>query len=107
MVEMIPAIYEDGIFKPLHKVNLPDHKHVHITLMQDEEVILLNAKKKELSATQTTSASRITKISGLITFTSIATRYPFAPASHQTVARLAHLRILRFIMSFPFRAKYA
>ena len=49
MAEPIPAIYEDGMFKPLQKVDIPDHKHVHIILMPHEEENLLNAQKKELS----------------------------------------------------------
>jgi predicted DNA-binding antitoxin AbrB/MazE fold protein len=49
MTEMISAIYEDGMFKPLQKVNIPDHKHVHLILMPDEEVTLLKAQKKEMS----------------------------------------------------------
>lgn len=49
MAETIPAIYEDGMFKPLQKVNIPDHKHVHIMLIPDEEATLLNAQKKEVS----------------------------------------------------------
>jgi predicted DNA-binding antitoxin AbrB/MazE fold protein len=49
MAETIPAIYEDGMFKPLQKVDIPNHKHVHIILIPDEEENLLNAQKKELS----------------------------------------------------------
>ena len=49
MAETIPAIYEDGMFKPLQKVNIPDHKHVHLMLIPDDEAILINAQKKELS----------------------------------------------------------
>ena len=49
MVETIPAIYEDGMFKPLQKVDIPDHKHVHIILIPDEEATLISAQKKELS----------------------------------------------------------
>ncbi|MCZ7380045.1 MAG: antitoxin family protein [Candidatus Methanoperedens sp.] len=49
MSEAIPAIYEDGMFKPLQKVDLPEHKHVHLILMPEEEAALLNSQKKELS----------------------------------------------------------
>ena len=49
MAETIPAIYEDGMFKPLQKVNIPDHKHVHLMLIPDDEAILINTQKKELS----------------------------------------------------------
>jgi predicted DNA-binding antitoxin AbrB/MazE fold protein len=49
MSKAIPAIYEDGKFKPLLKVDFPEHKHVHLILMPEEEVALLNSQKKELS----------------------------------------------------------
>lgn len=49
MAETIPAIYEDGMFKPLQKVNIPDHKHVHLILIPDEEETIINDQKKELS----------------------------------------------------------
>lgn len=49
MSEAIPAVYEDGMFKPLQKVNLPDHKHVHLILLPEEEAALLYSQKKELS----------------------------------------------------------
>jgi len=31
------------------KVDIPDHKHVHLILIPDEEATLINAQKKELS----------------------------------------------------------
>ncbi|HUW68450.1 MAG TPA: hypothetical protein VMW20_10505 [Candidatus Nanoarchaeia archaeon] len=40
------------------------------------------------SVTQITSASKISDISGLITFTSVVAWYPIPPASHQSVTRL-------------------
>ena len=49
MSEAIPAVYEDGKFKPLQKVDLPEHKHVHLILVPEEEVALLKSQKKELS----------------------------------------------------------
>ena len=49
MSEAIPAVYEDGKFKPLQKVNLPEHKHVHLILIPEEEATLLNSQKRELS----------------------------------------------------------
>lgn len=49
MTESIPAVYEDGIFKPLQKINLPEHKHVHIMVMPEEEVEILQSQKKALS----------------------------------------------------------
>jgi len=49
MSEAIPAVYEDGMFKPLQKVDLPEHKHVHLILVPEEEAALLKFQKKELS----------------------------------------------------------
>lgn len=49
MSEAIPAVYEDGMFKPLQKVNLPEHKHVHLVLIPEEEAALLKSQKRELS----------------------------------------------------------
>lgn len=49
MSEAIPAVYEDGMFKPLQKVDLPEHKHVHLILIPEEEAALLKFQKKELS----------------------------------------------------------
>lgn len=49
MSEAIPAVYEDGMFKPLQKVDLPEHKHVHLVLIPEEEAALLKSQKKELS----------------------------------------------------------
>jgi predicted DNA-binding antitoxin AbrB/MazE fold protein len=49
MSEAIPAVYEDGKFKPLQKVNLPEHKHVHLVLIPEEEAALLKSQKRELS----------------------------------------------------------
>ncbi len=44
MSEAIPAVYE-----PLQKVDLPEHKHVHLILIPEEEAVLLKSQKKELS----------------------------------------------------------
>ncbi len=49
MADAIPAIYEDGKFKPLQKVNIPEHKHVHLILIPDEEIDILKSQKKEIS----------------------------------------------------------
>ncbi|MCZ7398587.1 MAG: antitoxin family protein [Candidatus Methanoperedens sp.] len=49
MSEAIPAIYEDGKFKPLQRVNLPEHKHVHLILIPEEEAALLKSQNRELS----------------------------------------------------------
>ena len=48
MTEAIPAVYEDGIFKPLQKVDLPEHKHVHLMVMPEDEAELLKSQKKAL-----------------------------------------------------------
>jgi len=38
MTETIVAVYEDGIFKPLQKITLPEHKHVHLVVMPEEGI---------------------------------------------------------------------
>jgi len=50
MTEAIVAVYEDGIFKPLQKIVLPEHKHVHLVVMPEEDGELLKLQKKELSS---------------------------------------------------------
>jgi predicted DNA-binding antitoxin AbrB/MazE fold protein len=50
MIKAIVAVYEDGIFKPLQKIDLPEHKHVHLVVIPEEDVRLLELQKKELSS---------------------------------------------------------
>lgn len=33
MTTSIPAIYEDGVFKPMEGVNLPNHKKIEIVIL--------------------------------------------------------------------------
>ena len=49
MTKTIVAVYEDGIFKPLQTINLPEHKHVHLVIIPEEDAKLLELQKKELS----------------------------------------------------------
>ncbi|HIH44005.1 MAG TPA: antitoxin family protein [Candidatus Methanoperedenaceae archaeon] len=49
MSEAIPAIYENGKFKPLQKVDLPEHKHVHLMLLPEDDAELLGAQKRALT----------------------------------------------------------
>ncbi len=37
MPKTIEAIYENGVFKPLEKVNIPEHKKLRITLTNKAE----------------------------------------------------------------------
>lgn len=64
MTESIPAVYEDGIFKPLQKVNLPEHKHVHLMVMPEDEAELLEAQQKALSKIIGTGSSGLTDVAG-------------------------------------------
>ena len=50
MTETIVAVYEDGIFKPLQNIVLPEHKHVHLVVIPEEDGKLLQLQKKELSS---------------------------------------------------------
>jgi predicted DNA-binding antitoxin AbrB/MazE fold protein len=36
--EQIEAVFENGVFRPLKPVNLPEHQRVTVTLPTDEEV---------------------------------------------------------------------
>ena len=63
MTESIPAVYEDGIFKPLQKVNLPEHKHVHLMVMPEDELELLQSQQKALSKIIGKGSSGITSVS--------------------------------------------
>ena len=50
MTKAIVAVYEEGIFKPLQKIDLPEHKHVHLVVIPEEDARLLELQKKELSS---------------------------------------------------------
>ena len=45
MSNVIVAIYEEGVFKPLQPIQLPDHWPVKLTLVADEEE-LVQAQKR-------------------------------------------------------------
>ena len=62
MTEAIPAVYEDGIFKPLQKVDLPEHKHVHLMVMPEDEAELLKSQKKALSKIIGAGSSGLTDV---------------------------------------------
>ena len=62
IIESIPAIYEHGIFKPLQKVDLPEHKHVHLMVMPEDEIELLKAQKKALSGIIGAGSSGLTDV---------------------------------------------
>ena len=62
MTEAIPAVYEDGIFKPLQKVDLPEHKHVHLMVMPEDEAELLKSQKKALSKIIGVGSSGLTDV---------------------------------------------
>ena len=64
MTEAIPAVYENGIFKPLQKVDLPEHKHVHLVVMPEDEAELLNSQKKAMSRIIGAGSSGLTDVAG-------------------------------------------
>ena len=63
MTEAIPAVYEDGIFKPLQKVDLPEHKHVHLMVMPEDEAEILKSQKEALSKIIGAGSSGLTDVS--------------------------------------------
>jgi len=50
MTKIIVAVYEKGIFEPLQKIDLPEHKHVHLIVIPEEDAKLLELQKEELSS---------------------------------------------------------
>ena len=52
MTRTIVAVYERGILKPLQKIDLPEHKRVHLVVIpgEDTDTKLLESQKKELSS---------------------------------------------------------
>ena len=48
MSNLIPAIYEDGIFKPLQAINLRDHQRVKLEIIPEAEPSLVESQKKAL-----------------------------------------------------------
>ena len=65
MTRTIVAVYERGIFKPLQKIDLPEHKRVHLVVIpgEDTDTKLLESQKKELSSIIGIGESGISDIS--------------------------------------------
>jgi len=63
MTKTIIAVYEGGIFKPLQKIDLPEHKHVHLVVIPEEDARLLELQKKELASIIGIGKSSISDVS--------------------------------------------
>ena len=63
MTETIVAVYEDGIFKHLRKVTLPEHKRMRLAVLPEEGGELLELQKKELSSIIGIGESGISNVS--------------------------------------------
>jgi predicted DNA-binding antitoxin AbrB/MazE fold protein len=50
MTRTIVAVYKDGVFKPLQKLDIPEHKHVHLVVIPEGDADLLESQRKELSS---------------------------------------------------------
>lgn len=50
MAKTVRAVYEDGIFRPLDKVKLPNHERIQLVILPVEEKIsdLVKAQKRAL-----------------------------------------------------------
>jgi len=48
MSKIIPAIYEDGTFKPLQDIDLRDHQKVKLKIIPEAEPSLVESQKKAL-----------------------------------------------------------
>lgn len=49
MTKTIVAVYEDGTFKPLQTINRPEHKHVHLVIIPEEDAKLLESQKRVIT----------------------------------------------------------
>lgn len=45
-MQTIEAIYEDGVLRPLHKLVLPEHAQVALTIFESSEELLLAAQQQ-------------------------------------------------------------
>jgi predicted DNA-binding antitoxin AbrB/MazE fold protein len=63
MTKTIVAVYKDGVFKPLQKIDLPEHKHVHLVVIPEEDAELLELQRKELSSIVGIGESGISDVS--------------------------------------------
>jgi predicted DNA-binding antitoxin AbrB/MazE fold protein len=50
MTKTIVAVYKVGVFKPLQKIDIPEHKHVHLVVIPEGDADLLESQRKELSS---------------------------------------------------------
>ena len=48
MSELITAIYEDGIFRPLQDIDLRDNQRVKLEIITEAETSLVESQKKAL-----------------------------------------------------------
>lgn len=63
MAKTIIAVFENGIFKPLEKVDLPESEHVHLVIIPEEDAKLLESQKKELSSIIGIGESKVSSVS--------------------------------------------
>ena len=49
MLSTIPAIYENGVFKPLHKLDLTEQQRVEILILEDDLAASLIAQAAQQS----------------------------------------------------------
>jgi predicted DNA-binding antitoxin AbrB/MazE fold protein len=48
MSELVLAIYQNGVFKPLQTINLPDHQRVKLEIIPEGETSLVESQKRAL-----------------------------------------------------------
>ncbi len=68
MTKTIEAVYEDGVFKPIKKVKLPEHERFKLTItpvVEDEETIkkIVERQKKALLEIAGTASSGLSDVS--------------------------------------------
>ena len=79
MKKSVEAIYEDGVFRPLEPVDLPEHQRIHVTVADEDEWLDRDYIQWAASQVQETVSlddvrKALTKISGSLTADFIAER---------------------------------
>jgi len=62
MSKLITAIYEDGVFKPLQDIHIPDHQRVKLEIVSEDEASLIESQKKALLEIAGMGSSGLTDI---------------------------------------------
>jgi len=49
MTKTVPAIYENGVFRPLQPLTLPEHQQVHLLVTPEDPATLASTQRQALA----------------------------------------------------------